>query len=330
SVEVGCDALWEKDLNSHICYQFNLLSTLSWSKAHSSCQMQGGALLSITDETEENFIREHLSSEAVEVWMGLNQLDENAGWQWSDRTPLNYLNWNPEINFEPFAEHHCGTFDPTMPRAWRSRGCESPLPYICKKYLNHTDHEVAEKDAWKYHATHCEPGWNPHNHNCYRLQKEEKTWGEALHSCQSNNSALVDIASLAEVEFLVTLLGDENASETWIGLSSNKIPVSFEWSNGSSITFTNWHSLEPQILPNRSQLCEGHWKVKNCGETLSYICKKAGHVLSDTESGCPGGWERHRGFCYKIDTILRSFDHASSGYYCPPALVTITNRYNRR
>ncbi|XP_073097645.1 secretory phospholipase A2 receptor isoform X2 [Manis javanica] len=335
STEVGCDAVWEKDLNSHICYQFNLLSTLSWSKAHSSCQMQGGALLSIIDETEENFVREHLSSEAVEVWMGLNQLSENAGWQWSDRAPLNYLNWNPEINFEPFVEHHCGTFNPKMPSAWRSRDCESPLPYICKKYLNHTDQEVTERDAWKYHATHCEPGWNPHNRNCYRLQKEERTWGEALHSCQSNNSALTDIASLAEVEFLVTLLGDGNASETWIGLSSNKIPVSFEWSNGSSVTFTNWHSLEPQIFPNRSQLCvsaeqsEGHWKVKNCEETLSFVCKKAGHVLSDPESGCPGGWERHGGFCYKIDTILRSFDHASSGYYCPPALVTITNRFEQ-
>ncbi|XP_073097646.1 secretory phospholipase A2 receptor isoform X3 [Manis javanica] len=277
----------------------------------------------------------HLSSEAVEVWMGLNQLSENAGWQWSDRAPLNYLNWNPEINFEPFVEHHCGTFNPKMPSAWRSRDCESPLPYICKKYLNHTDQEVTERDAWKYHATHCEPGWNPHNRNCYRLQKEERTWGEALHSCQSNNSALTDIASLAEVEFLVTLLGDGNASETWIGLSSNKIPVSFEWSNGSSVTFTNWHSLEPQIFPNRSQLCvsaeqsEGHWKVKNCEETLSFVCKKAGHVLSDPESGCPGGWERHGGFCYKIDTILRSFDHASSGYYCPPALVTITNRFEQ-
>ncbi|XP_068401126.1 secretory phospholipase A2 receptor isoform X1 [Eschrichtius robustus] len=335
STEVGCDAVWEKDLNSHICYQFNLLSSLSWSEAHSSCQMQGGALLSIADETEENFIRKHFGSEAVEVWIGLNQLDENAGWQWSDRTPLNYLNWNPEINFEPFVEYHCGTFNAFMPNAWRSRDCESTLPYICKKYLNHTDHEVVENDAWKYYATHCEPGWNPHNRNCYQLQKEKKTWNEALHSCQSNNSALINIDSLAEVEFLVTLLGDENASETWIGLSNNKIPVSFEWSDGSSVIFTNWHTLEPQIFPNRSQLCvsaeqsEGHWKVKNCKETLFYVCKKTGHVLSDTESGCQKGWERHGGFCYKIDTVLRSFDHASSGYYCPPALVTITNRFEQ-
>uniref|UniRef100_A0A2K6N913 Secretory phospholipase A2 receptor n=1 Tax=Rhinopithecus roxellana TaxID=61622 RepID=A0A2K6N913_RHIRO len=335
SAEVSCDSIWEKDLNSHICYQFNLLSSLSWSEAHSSCQMQGGALLSITDETEENFIREHMSSKAVEVWIGLNQLDEHAGWQWSDGTPLSYLNWSPEVNFEPFVENHCGTFSSFMPSAWRSRDCESTLPYICKKYLNHTDHEIVEKDAWKYYATHCEPGWNPYNRNCYKLRKEEKTWHKALRSCQADNSALMDITSLAEVEFLVTLLGDENASETWIGLSSNKIPVSFEWSNDSSVIFTNWHTLEPQIFPNRSQLCvsaeqsEGHWKVKNCEETLFYICKKAGHVLSDAESGCQEGWERHGGFCYKIDTVLRSFDQASSGYYCPPALVTITNRFEQ-
>uniref|UniRef100_A0A5F7ZNF2 Secretory phospholipase A2 receptor n=1 Tax=Macaca mulatta TaxID=9544 RepID=A0A5F7ZNF2_MACMU len=277
----------------------------------------------------------HMSSKAVEVWIGLNQLDEHAGWQWSDGTPLNYLNWSPDVNFEPFVENHCGTFSSFMPSAWRSRDCESTLPYICKKYLNHTDHEIVEKDAWKYYATHCEPGWNPYNRNCYKLQKEEKTWHKALRSCQADNSALIDITSLAEVEFLVTLLGDENASETWIGLSSNKIPVSFEWSSDSSVIFTNWHTLEPQIFPNRSQLCvsaeqsEGHWKVKNCEETLFYICKKAGHVLSDAESGCQEGWERHGGFCYKIDTVLRSFDQASSGYYCPPALVTITNRFEQ-
>ncbi|XP_077010090.1 secretory phospholipase A2 receptor isoform X2 [Tamandua tetradactyla] len=335
SAEVGCDAVWEKDQKLHICYQFNLLSFLSWTEAHSSCQMQGGTLLSIADETEENFIRQHLSREAVEVWIGLNQLDEDAGWQWSDGTPLNYLNWKPDINFEPFVEHYCGTFNSFMPNAWRSRDCESTLPYICKKYLNHTELEVVEKDVWKYYATQCEPGWNPYNRNCYKLQKEEKTWSEAVCSCQSDNSTLIDIASLAEVEFLVSLLGNENASETWIGLSSTKIPVSFEWFNGSSVTFTNWHKLEPQIFPNRSQLCvsaeqsEGYWKVKNCEETLFYVCKKPGHVLSDTGSGCQEGWERHTGFCYKIDPILRSFNDASSGYYCPPELVTITNRFEQ-
>ncbi|XP_058520524.1 secretory phospholipase A2 receptor isoform X2 [Ochotona princeps] len=333
--KLGCDVIWEKDPNTHICYQLNLLSSLSWTEAHSSCQMQGGALLSIMDEAEENFLRKQMSSEAVEVWTGLNQLDVNVGWQWSDGTPLSYLNWSPETHFEPFVEYHCGTFNPLMPRAWRSRDCESTLPYICEKYLNHTDDDTVEKDAWKYYATHCEPGWEPYHRNCYKLHKEGKAWNEALHACLSSNSTLADIRSLAEVEFLITFLGNENASETWIGLSSNTFPVSFEWSNGSSVIFTNWHKLEPQIFPNRSQLCvsaeqsEGHWKVTNCEETHFYICKRPGHVLSDAESGCSEEWERHGGFCYKIDTVLRSFKDASNGYYCPPALVTITDRFEQ-
>ncbi|XP_054978280.1 LOW QUALITY PROTEIN: secretory phospholipase A2 receptor [Sorex araneus] len=335
SVEVFCDTVWKKDANSHICYQFNLFSSLTWSEAYSSCQMQGGTLLSIADDTEENFLRKHLSNETVEVWTGLNQLDESAGWQWSDGTALSYLNWNPEVSFEPFFEYHCGTFSSFLPNAWRSRDCESTLPYVCKKYLKHTDHEVSDKDVWKYHATQCESGWNPHNRNCYKLQKEEKTWNEALHSCQSNGSTLMDASSLAEIEFLITLLGEENASEAWIGLSSSKIPVSFEWANGSSVTFTNWHTHEPKTFSNRNQLCvsaeqtEGHWKVKICEENIYYICKKPGLVLSDAASGCLEGWERHGLFCYKIDTVLRSFEHASSGYYCPPALVSIQNRFEQ-
>lgn len=65
-----------------------------------------------------------------------------------------------------------------------------------------------EKDSWKYHTTHCDPGWTPFNRKCYKLKKEKRTWQEALHSCQSDDSMLMDVTSLAEVELLVNLLGD--------------------------------------------------------------------------------------------------------------------------
>lgn len=57
------------------------------------------------------------------------------------------------------------------------------------------------------------------------------------------------------ISSILYLFLTENASETWIGLSSNRIPVSFAWSSGSSVIFTNWYPLEPRILPNRRQLC---------------------------------------------------------------------------
>ncbi|GAB1286359.1 Secretory phospholipase A2 receptor [Apodemus speciosus] len=334
STKLFCDATWQRNGNTSICYQFNLLSSLSWNKAHSSCLMQGGALLSITDEEEEAFIRKQLSQVDKEVWIGLNQLDEQSGWQWSDGTPLGYLNWSQELTPGPFAEYHCGTLK-VASAAWRSRDCESTLPYICKRSLNHTAQEIAEKDSWKYHATHCDPDWSPFSRKCYKLKKEKKTWLGALHSCQADDSVLMDVASLAEVEFLINLLENENASETWIGLSSNRIPASFVWSSGSSVRFTNWYPLEPRILPNRRQLCvsaersDGRWKAKDCKETLPYICKKAGQVPADEDSGCQVGWERHGRFCYKIDTVLRSFEQASRGYYCSPALLTITSRFEQ-
>uniref|UniRef100_A0A6I8NRT6 Secretory phospholipase A2 receptor n=1 Tax=Ornithorhynchus anatinus TaxID=9258 RepID=A0A6I8NRT6_ORNAN len=335
--EIGCKVFWEKDPDTNICYQFNLNSFLSWNEARSSCKMQGGDLLSITHWKEENFIQKFLSvKEVKKVWIGLNQLDEVNGWQWSDGTPLIHLNWDPDVNFDPFVQYHCGTFNSLLWDSWQNHDCESPLPYVCKKHLNHTKRELlAEKNTWKYYPTHCEPSWHPYNGNCYRLQKEEKNWTAALHSCQSIKSKLINMASLAEVEFLVNLLKDENVSETWIGLSSGRNPVFFDWSGGSSATFTLWHKQQPNTFPNGSRLCVsadktgGHWKVRNCEETLFYICKNAGKVLSEAKSGCQEGWERHGGFCYKIDLIRRSFDQASRGYYCPPSLVTVTNRFEQ-
>ncbi|EMP38729.1 Integrin beta-6, partial [Chelonia mydas] len=243
---------------------------------------------------------------------------------------------NADLTDRALGENHCVVFNLKAQYDWQSYKCESGLPYVCKKYGNSTAYETF--DIWKYHPTRCNTGWYPYNRNCYKLHKEEKNWNEALLSCQTDNSNLISITSLADVELLINLLEDENVTETWIGLNSNKTPVIFQWSDGSSVTFTNWHKQEPNIFQRTSQLCvsaqgsAGHWQVKNCEDRYFYICKIAGRFENDTskeESDCSEGWERHGGFCYKIDNTPRSFEHASSGYYCPPSLVTVTNRFEQ-
>ncbi|XP_074685054.1 secretory phospholipase A2 receptor isoform X3 [Strix aluco] len=339
NAESGCDVFWKKNPNTHLCYQFNLASVLTWREARAACQLQGGDLLSVTDPEEQNYISNlsrQLNTTDMMLWMGLNRLEEDAGWQWSDGAPLVFVNWRASVSDDHFRENHCAVINSKLKYGWQSYLCESGLPFICKKYLNKTEHETL--DTWKYYATRCDTGWYPHNRNCYRLHKEEKSWNDAFISCQSDNSGLISISSMADAELLLNLLESENVTETWIGLYSNNTPISFEWSDSTPVKFSDWHSQEPNTFQRTGQLCvsaqgpEGHWKVKKCEDRSFYICKKAGefnNVSPDLESSCPEGWERHGGYCYKIDSTPRSFEHASSGYFCPSALVSVTNRFEQ-
>uniref|UniRef100_A0A8C3LCY8 Secretory phospholipase A2 receptor n=1 Tax=Chrysolophus pictus TaxID=9089 RepID=A0A8C3LCY8_CHRPC len=333
--ERGCGTFWKENPATHVCYQFNPSAVLSWHEARAACQAQGGDLLSITSPEEQSYIRQLNITDTV-LWTGLNQLEEGAGWQWSDGAPLVFVNWRADVSEDRPSENHCAVMSSKLKYGWKSYLCESGFPFVCKKYLNKTEHETL--DTWKYYATRCDAGWYPYNRNCYRLHKEGKSWNDALNSCQSDSSGLISISSMADAELLHNLLQRENITETWIGLYSSNISDVFEWSDGIPVKFSYWHRQEPNTFQRIGQLCvsaqgpEGRWKVKKCEDKSFYICKKAGEintVSSDAESSCPEGWERHGGYCYKIDSTPRSFEHASSGYFCPSALVSVTNRFEQ-
>uniref|UniRef100_A0A671PU98 Phospholipase A2 receptor 1 n=1 Tax=Sinocyclocheilus anshuiensis TaxID=1608454 RepID=A0A671PU98_9TELE len=86
----GCNEFWESHPELNACYQFNLYSILTWSQALTSCQAQGGSLLSITQSSEQSYIKgiPTLKYMGVMVWIGLNHLSQHGGWQWADGSPL--------------------------------------------------------------------------------------------------------------------------------------------------------------------------------------------------------------------------------------------------
>lgn len=56
-IDSNCDQFWESNQKLQACYQFNLYTILTWSQALSTCQAQGGNLLSITSLDEHRYIR---------------------------------------------------------------------------------------------------------------------------------------------------------------------------------------------------------------------------------------------------------------------------------
>lgn len=39
------------------------------------------------------FVSGQINATDTMLWVGLNHLEEDAGWQWSDGTPLAFVNW---------------------------------------------------------------------------------------------------------------------------------------------------------------------------------------------------------------------------------------------
>ncbi|MGH0162833.1 UNVERIFIED_CONTAM: hypothetical protein FKN15_052113 [Acipenser sinensis] len=237
---------------------------------------------------------------------------------------------NPGLSpMSALASTHCGVFNSAVGNEWQNLDCGSGLPFICKKYPNFT-RRAEPFDTWQYYPTVCSPGWFPHNKFCYKLQSQEQSWKDSLTACRSSNADLISVHSLADVALLFTLF--QNVSETvsgaWIGLT-NKTQGSFEWSDGSPVTFTYWHKYEPNVTYVEGPLCvrvttDSTWQVKMCDERLPSVCKKPGNLEEQKsglgDKGCSEvfhsekvlmkrSWEDADFFCQALGSNLVSFSH---------------------
>ncbi|XP_039769071.1 lymphocyte antigen 75 [Ornithorhynchus anatinus] len=325
--ENGCEVNWEKNPQLGNCYQVNTQTALSWKNAYLSCQSQGADLLSIGSVAELNYLVEKDSIPRT-FWLGLNQLDSSGGWEWSDHTPLNFLNWSPEMPGPPNIGSSSCTKMSAKSREWQSFPCDAVLPYICKKQLNNT---VELPDVWTYVETRCDLDWLPSNGYCYLMVNETDSWDNANVGCQEKGSNLISIHSLADVEVIIQKLHKDTREEIWTGFKSKTIPTEFQWSDDSKVTFTYWDHNEPNIAYSSTPNCVsysgklGRWRVRPCGEKLKYGCKKRGENVSETpyDKECPQekGWKRHGEACYKIYENKVPF-----GTICN---LTITSRFEQ-
>ncbi|EHH64595.1 macrophage mannose receptor 1 [Macaca nemestrina] len=334
----GSESLWNKDPLTSISYQINSKSALMWHQARKSCQQQNAELLSITEIHEQTYLTGLTSSLTSGLWIGLNSLSFNSGWQWSDRSPFRYLNWLPG---SPSAEpgKSCVSLNPGKNAKWENLECVQKLGYICKKGNTTLNSFVipSESDV----PTHCPSQWWPYAGHCYKIHKDEKKiQRDALTACRKEGGDLASIHTIEEFDFIISQLGYEPNDELWIGLNDIKIQMYFEWSDGTPVTFTKWLRGEPSHENNRQEDCvvmkgkDGYWADRGCEWPLGYICKmksrSQGPEIVEVEEGCKKGWKKHHFYCYMIGHMLSTFAEANQTCNNENAyLTTIEDRYEQ-
>ncbi|XP_047218569.1 secretory phospholipase A2 receptor isoform X1 [Girardinichthys multiradiatus] len=339
----SCEQFWESNHELRACYQFNLYTLLTWSQALSTCQAQGGNLLSITSLAEHRYIRDRLANVGAMVWIGVNHLKDGYGWKWSDGAPLSLVNFTTALNAAPLETNmQCGVYNSAHGGQWQSLACESALPYICKKTPNDTS--IAEPlENWQYIHTECADGWWPHNGFCYHVlaEKEAGSWEESSRACGSLGANLTSLCSLSEVEMLLNLLANysKEVTDVWIGLWKQGSLPGVEWSDGSPVTLTLWDQYYPVNNLTDATLCvkaektKGNWLLAPCAEQHPAVCKRESQSPDQhrgtLDEGCPVGWKRHGHSCYTVTSHEQTFEDATLGYYCRAPLLTVENRFEQ-
>ncbi|CAJ1076237.1 C-type mannose receptor 2 [Xyrichtys novacula] len=332
----GCETFWDTDPLTDSCYQFNFQATLSWSEARISCQQQGADLLSITKVHEQTYINGLLTGYSAALWIGLNDLDINGGWQWADSSPLKYLNWEPDQPNHA-EEENCAVIRTESSGRWQNRDCSVALPYVCKKRPNATL-DPFTTDSWADDAKYdCDVGWQAFQAGCYKLTSEKLDWDTAQKTCQKREANLVSIHTLPELEFVLNSLR-RDIDQIWIGLHDTNMQMDFQWTDNTPVIFTYWHPYEPNNFRNTQEDCvsvwgaEGRWDDSPCNMTLPSICKKLG-TKSDGKpqhQECKKGWKWHSPACYWVGEDLHTFEEARKSCEDQGAtLVTITNRFEQ-
>ncbi|XP_047424697.1 macrophage mannose receptor 1 [Mugil cephalus] len=325
---------WDTDPVTGVQYQRNAQSVLTWHQARKSCQQQGADLLSIVELHEQSYISGLTNHLGTSLWIGLNSLEFESGWQWSNGNPFRYLNWAPgHPSSEPGLS--CATLNAAKASKWETSACSKKLGYICRKG-NSTSLPAPQITGPSF----CPSHWVPYAGNCYYLDRNKKMWKDALAACRKEGGDLASIHNIEEQSFILSQSGYLPTDVLWIGLNDQRNQMLFEWSDHSHVTFTQWQSDEPSHASNFQEDCvlirgkNGRWADHMCEKPLGYICKKkastklAEGTHEETNPGCKLGSIRFGSYCYNVGAEAKTFDEAKRT--CSEAggnLVDVSDRY---
>eukprot|EP00118_Oscarella_pearsei_P022672 m.264678 g.264678 ORF g.264678 m.264678 type:complete len:1411 (+) comp40476_c0_seq1:1691-5923(+) len=341
-----CPTGWK--LQENYCYQVRGMSdnqAKAWGAGVADCRyvngkyQAGGNLVSINSAAEQTAVYSLLRSNpnatnVASVYIGLNSRLSKGGYHWSDGSPVAYTHWRK--GFQTRKGEECIVMA-TATGQWTDRECDELTGYICKRPKS--GYAVPPPPITPDNGKFCQKDWVHSNGNCYQYNANKVTYAKAVTACRQTPGAnLTSVNSIYEQAILLSMLGSGGV-DVWIGLDDQAVEGSYQWKDGTPVTYSNWGFGEPNSWHFKADCTDfdsatGFWNDRFCGNTRGYVCKMSpDQATSQTSSVCASGWVSYNGHCYWLEsgtdaskklnyTAAESFCEGNSGY-----LVHINDKY---
>lgn len=153
---------------------------------------------------------------------------------------------------------------------------------------------------------------SPDGLSCYEMNKKATTWEKAEIACEAIAPGaswhLADIRSQTENDLVKGMM--DKSHYAWLGASDRITEGTWQWIDGSAVSYTHWNSGEPNNQFNEdcammypqsnggffgffSSGSLGYWNDAQCGNVYYSVCKGLPPALAHASGPPPGGsWDQ--------------------------------------
>ncbi|XP_067020488.1 macrophage mannose receptor 1-like [Acropora muricata] len=259
------------------CYFVSSIK-LRWKEAREVCNGESnGDLISVHSPVEAAYVLRNLKNSNGGIWLGLFREAFAAEFLWSDHSLSVYTAWAPKQPNAPPAQKACVVVNSSNSNAalWDDIDCAARNGFICK--IRKGEPYISPSVLGS-----CPSGWIKFDQHCYLFRdtyNDRRTWASARYICRKQGANLLSITSKQEQDFLSHHFTDNLHGQVWLGLNDRNIEAGHTWSDGSPVTFLNWHPGEPNDLNNVEKCAEMYpadtrWNDIMCTDLNGYICKQ--------------------------------------------------------
>ncbi|XP_066483946.1 macrophage mannose receptor 1 [Tiliqua scincoides] len=317
----GCADGWH--LYENKCFRiFPEEERKSWNDSRTACQKLGGNLATVPTKAFQAFFTTLLKSVSTDAWIGLNDINWNKRFLWTDGSGVYYTNWatgSPRSNVRHWSREgqDCVVMIKTPlieAGYWKDEICKLNKSYICQR---NSDPALSASESTVPASRYIRYG-----NSSYSVVSPKMTWEEARKKCRSESADLTNVLDPYDQSFL-WLQVLKYKEPVWIGLNSNLTSKTYKWVSNWKLKYANWAAEEPKQQVACVYLdLDGYWKTGSCDVKYFFVCEKYHGGVIPTEppqapGRCPDSgrgnqrtWIPFRSHCYSINTARTSWQKA--------------------